>query len=106
MPNVVAAALRRNLTIAREAQEAVMGPRVEGRRLLTEGRLRIVAASERHVVAHALDNGHQHLLTVDSRHWTCSCPETGDCSHLAALHHVVLQPLHNEGPGPDGQQVV
>ena len=76
---------------------------VKGRRLLTEGRLRVVACSERHVVAHCIgDSGERYLLSADHRTWTCSCPALGRCSHLVALMLVTLKPLPNQGPGPTG----
>ena len=75
----------------------------KGRRLLTEGRLRIVTASDRHIVAHCIgDSGERYVLTCDPRSWTCSCPALGRCSHLVALMLVTLRPLPTRGPGSDG----
>ena len=75
----------------------------KGRRLLTEGRLRVVACSERHVVAHCIgDSGERYLLSADHQTWTCSCPAYGRCSHLVALMLVTLKPLPHGGPGSKG----
>jgi uncharacterized Zn finger protein len=74
----------------------------KGRRLLTEGRLRVVTVSDRHIVAHCIgDSGERYLLTCDPRSWTCSCPALGRCSHLVALMLVVLRPLQGWGLAED-----
>jgi uncharacterized Zn finger protein len=74
----------------------------KGRRYLVEGRLRIKAVDDRHIVAVCRgDSAEVYTLAGDHRSWSCSCPAVRDCSHLVALRLVVLKPLPGQGAGVD-----
>lgn len=67
---------------------------VKGRRLLTEGRLRVVAASEHHVVAYVVgDSAERYVVTADAEGYTCSCVARGRCSHMIAAQLCTMRPL-------------
>ena len=63
----------------------------KGRRLLTEGRLRVLAVDAKSTSAECRgDSGMSYVLGRDtSGRWECSCEAKGRCSHLVALQLVV-----------------
>lgn len=72
---------------------------LKGRRLLSEGRLRVLAVSEATAEAECRgDSGMTYVLGRDaSGRWECSCEAKGRCSHLIALQLVVsLKPRKAE----------
>jgi uncharacterized Zn finger protein len=64
---------------------------VKGRRLLAEGRLRVLAVDARSASAECRgDSGMTYALGRDKAgRWACSCEAKGRCSHLIALMLVV-----------------
>jgi uncharacterized Zn finger protein len=74
----------------------------KGRRLLTEGRLRIVFVSRTTgtIIAECRgDSGEIYSLGYDPRRkqWRCTCKEVkGRCSHLVALQLVTTVPIEEE----------
>lgn len=65
----------------------------KGRRLLTEGRLCVVAIDETSATASAEcrgDSGMTYIVGRDEAgRWFCACPAMGRCSHVIALQLVV-----------------
>jgi uncharacterized Zn finger protein len=63
----------------------------KGRRLLTEGRLRVLDVGAGTASAECRgDSGMTYVLGRDtSGRWSCSCEAKGRCSHLIALQLVV-----------------
>lgn len=61
-----------------------------GRRLLIEGRLRLVQVSAEIVRAECRGSATVHRLGYQAGQWRCSCFAKGLCSHLVALQLVVL----------------
>jgi uncharacterized Zn finger protein len=71
----------------------------KGRRLLTEGRLRVLEVGAGTARAECRgDSGMTYVVGRDkSGHWACSCEAKGRCSHLIALMLVVaLEPSTNQ----------
>jgi uncharacterized Zn finger protein len=65
----------------------------KGRRLLTEGRLRILDINEESVAAHCMGDGAElYRVGFANGAWHCGCPAVGRCAHLVALQLVVLRP--------------
>ena len=68
----------------------------KGRRLLAEGRLRVIEVDEFAAVAMAEvrgDSGGLYVVGRDERGWFCGCPARGRCAHMVALQLVtVLEP--------------
>jgi len=71
---------------------------VKARRLLVEGRVRVVAASEREGFVAATVRGDSAAVygcgyEPDGGGWYCGCAARGTCSHIRALQLVfVLEP--------------
>ncbi len=71
----------------------------KGRRLLVEGRIRVLSANEDngYVLAEVRgDSARIYTVTYDDGRWACSCPTRGVCSHVRAVMLVVVV-------GPQGQ---
>lgn len=65
----------------------------KGRRLLTEGRLRVSEADEYAATALAEvrgDSGAVYVVRHDEDGWHCDCPARGRCGHVVALQLVVV----------------
>jgi uncharacterized Zn finger protein len=77
---------------------------VKARRLLGEGTIRRVGTDV--IVARVRgDSAREYLVSWDPAGWACPCDALGRCSHVIAVQLVVLEPLPNGGPGPDGHWV-
>jgi uncharacterized Zn finger protein len=65
----------------------------KGRRLLGEGRLRVLSITTRELQAECWGDSAE-LYTVGYRPggWYCSCPAFGRCSHMTALMLVTSRP--------------
>lgn len=68
---------------------------VKARRLLTEGRVRVVSAHEDDGFVSAEVRGDSARIYVVSYEagdsgWRCSCPTVGVCSHLRAVQLIVV----------------
>jgi len=70
----------------------------KGRRMLVEGRLRVLRVESDLIVAECRgDSGEVYRLGFDPLvekqwGWFCECPAKGTCSHLVALRLVVTAP--------------
>jgi hypothetical protein len=74
----------------------------KARRLLSEGRIRIVAADRHEIRALAWgDSGEQYDVVYEPGGWTCSCAAFGPCSHKLG---AMLITLHGDGPGRGGSE--
>jgi len=66
----------------------------KARRLLTEGRVRVLAASEREGYISAEVRGDSAAIYAAGYEpdggWWCSCLARGRCSHIAALQLIVV----------------
>lgn len=65
----------------------------KARRLLVEGRVRVLEAHEDDgVFAAEVRGDHAALYVVshDADGWSCSCPTRGECSHLLACELIVV----------------
>jgi uncharacterized Zn finger protein len=71
----------------------------KGRRLLVEGRLRVLAVDAGTASAECRgDSGMTYVLGRDtSGRWACSCEARGRCSHLIALMLVVALEAVKQG---------
>ena len=71
---------------------------VKGRRLLTEGRLRVRMAgyAGRWPIVAQVTGDSAEVYTVawdhDEQKWRCTCPAKQRCSHIVALELVVIKP--------------
>ena len=69
----------------------------KGRRLLTEGRLRVLHVTSSGVVAAECrgDSGEIYSLGFVPwrKRWHCTCPARGVCAHLVALQLVTTAPV-------------
>jgi len=67
----------------------------KGRRLLTEGRLRVLRIERSGLIVAECrgDSGEVYTLGFEPMwgQWRCSCPAKGVCSHLQALMLVVVK---------------
>lgn len=66
---------------------------VKGRRLLVEGRVRVVYAAEDDGVVHAEvrgDSARIYVVNFDSDGWTCDCATYGVCSHIRAVMLITI----------------
>ena len=72
------------------------GVPAKARRLLSEGRVRILESSEDGGVVSASvrgDSGREYVVAYDVAGWSCSCPARGVCAHVAALQLLfVIEP--------------
>jgi hypothetical protein len=63
----------------------------KARRLLAEGRLRVLGADERSAQAVCCgDSGAAYRVAAEDGRWQCSCEARGRCSHIRALALVVV----------------
>jgi hypothetical protein len=65
----------------------------KARRLLTEGRVRILEAHEDDGVVSAAvrgDSGRVYTTSYDASGWFCTCSARGRCSHVQAVQLVVV----------------
>ncbi len=65
----------------------------KGRRLLVEGRVRLLHVDEDagHVTAEVRgDSGCVYTVSYDAGGWSCDCPTLGVCSHIRACQLVVV----------------
>jgi uncharacterized Zn finger protein len=66
---------------------------VKARRLLVEGRLRVLSASEDdgYVTAEIRgDSARVYVVSYDDGGWRCDCATLGVCSHIKAAQLVVV----------------
>jgi uncharacterized Zn finger protein len=65
----------------------------KGRRLLVEGRVRILSANEDQGYVSAEvrgDSARIYIVTFEAEGWRCDCPTLGVCSHQKAVQLVVV----------------
>jgi uncharacterized Zn finger protein len=76
---------------------------VKGRRLLTEGRVRMVDVRPHRVVADVRGGSAKvyRVCFAEGLGWTCSCPTIGRCSHIVATQLVVIVDDENDPPAPE-----
>ena len=65
----------------------------KARRLLTEGRVRVLHATRHRIDAVVVgDSAEAYQVRADASGYTCTCPAIGRCSHLQALMLVTWRP--------------
>ncbi len=79
--------------MARESVAAKAG------RLLVDGRVHVVEAGRRRVLALVDGTEGRYVVVYASGGWLCSCPHPGRCSHRAAVE-LVTDPLGRWGGAP------
>jgi hypothetical protein len=65
----------------------------KARRLLVEGRVRVVQSSEDdgYLMAEVRgDSARIYVVNYDEDRWCCNCPTLGACSHIKALQLITI----------------